>query len=164
MTYCVSCQLSILSEQIERKVLHLPLESEKPSQIHGTCTHSPLLSSAFEGMTATSQRVKILKPILGSPTDSLFFFFFSLSQRAAEIRDPTDITAFTLFPLRSRRLCCYPPRAQYDPRTLCCYFQYKISIQGLLDASHCLFLTPPTCFPLNARQIEHFWKLALGAP
>lgn len=86
MTYCVSCQLSILSEQIERKVLHLPLESEKPSQIHGTCTHSPLLSSAFEGMTATSQRVKILKPILGSPTDSLFFFFpFPSEQRKSGI-------------------------------------------------------------------------------
>lgn len=97
------------------------------------------------------------------PHSILFFFFFLLLQRA-EIGDPTDITAFTLFPLCSRRLCCYPPRAQCDPRTLCCYFQYKISIQGLLDASHCLFLTPPTCFPLNTRQIGHFWKLALPRP
>lgn len=96
--------------------------------------------------------------------NSILSFFFLSSQRAAEIGDPTDITEFTLFPLCSRRLCCHPPRAQYDPQTLCCYFQYKISIQGLLDASHCLFLTPPTCFPLNARQIEHFWKLALSRP
>lgn len=78
MTYCVSCKLSIPSEQIERKVLHLPLESEKPSEIHGTCTRSPSLSSAFERMTATSQRVKNLKPILGSPTVFFFFFFLLL--------------------------------------------------------------------------------------
>lgn len=82
--------------RLKEKVSHLPLDSEKPSERHGTCTHSPLLSSAFEGMTATSQRVKILKPILGSP--AVFFFFF-FSQRAAEIRDPTDITELTLFPL-----------------------------------------------------------------
>lgn len=64
--------------RLKEKVLHLPLESEKPSEIHGTCTHSPSLSSAFEGMTATSQRVKILKPTLGSPTVFFFFFFFFL--------------------------------------------------------------------------------------
>lgn len=43
-----------------------------------------------------------------------------------------------------------------SPPTLCCYFQYKISIQGLLDASHCLFFRPAARFLLNARQIEHF--------
>lgn len=104
-------------------------------------------------MTATSQRVKILKPILGSP--AVF-----LSHWAAEIRDPTDITEFSLFPslpvlplLLSSEGAVWPPNT---PDTLCCYFRYKISIQGLLDAFQCLFSTPPTQFLLNARQFEHF--------
>lgn len=153
MTYWINTQLSILPMQIERKVSHLPLDSEKPSERHGTCTHSPLLSSAFEGMTATSQRVKILKPILGSP--AVFSFFFPSEQRKSGILQTSQNSLY--FPCACACLCCYPPRAQYDPLTLCCYFQYKISIQGLLDASYCLFFTPPTWFSLNARQIEHFF-------
>lgn len=124
--------------------------SEKPSEWHGTCTHSPLLSPSFERMTATSQWVKNLKPILGSP--ALFFFF----HWEAEIRDPTDITEFTLFPLLLVLSLLLSSEGSVWPPTLCCYFQCKISIQGLLDASHCLFFTPPTWFSLNARQIEHF--------
>lgn len=129
--------------------------------------HAPILPRyqvPLKGWQLHHSESKFWSQHLAAQQYSFSFSFFSSSQRAAEIGDPTDITAFTLFPLRSRRLCCHPPRAQCDPRTLCCYFQYKISIQGLLDASHCLFLTPPTCFPLNARQIEHFWKLALLRP
>lgn len=51
--------------------------SEKPSERHGTCTHSPSLSPSFERMTATSQRVKNLKPYLAA--HCWFFFLFSLS-------------------------------------------------------------------------------------
>lgn len=87
--------------------------SEKPSERHGTCTHSPLLSPSFERMTATSQRVKNLKPYLAA---QLWFFFFSF-RWAAELRDPTDITEFTLFPslpllslLLSSKGSAWPPR------------------------------------------------------
>lgn len=107
-------------------------------------------------MTATSQWVKIVKPILGSP--AVFFFF--TEQRKSGILQTSQNSLY--FPCCLCSLCCYSLKAQYDPQTqqaLCCYFQYKISIQELLDASQCLFSTPtPTRFSLNARQIEHFWN------
>lgn len=84
-----------------------------------------------------------------------YFFFLHW---AAEIRDPTDITEFTLFPLLPVLSLLLSSEGSVWPPTLCCYFQYKISIQGLLDASQCLFSTPPSRFSLNARQIEHFWS------
>lgn len=90
----INITLSIRSMQIS--VLHLFLDLRKIlSERHGTRTHSPLLSRAFERMTATSQQVKILKLVLGR----LAVFFSPLfSKLAVEIRDPTDIIQFTLFP------------------------------------------------------------------
>lgn len=84
------------------------------------------------------------------------WYFFIFFHWAAEIRDPTDITEFTLFPLLPVLSLLLSSEGSVWPPTLCCYFQYKISIQGLLDASQCLFSTPPTRLSLNARQIEHF--------
>lgn len=89
-----------------------------------------------------------------------YFFFFFTEQRKSGILQTSQNSLY--FPCCLCSLCCYPLKAQYDPQTqqpLCCYFQYKISIQGLLDASQCLFSTcTPTWFSLNARQIEHFWN------
>lgn len=155
MTCWINTQLSILSMQIEIEVLHLPLDFRK-AQWKTWYMHPFPLAIHFlwkdDSYITVSQNFEA-----NTWQPSGFFFFFHW---AAEIRDPTDITEFTLFPLLpvlplllSSKGSVWPPNT---PDTLCCYFQYKISIQGLLDAPQCLFSTPPTRFSLNARQIEHF--------
>ena len=148
--------------QIEIEVLHLSVDFRKKelSERHGTCTHSPCYPHPLKGWQLHHSESKFWSQYLAAEQ---YFFFFT--HWAAEIRDPTDITEFTLFPLLpvlplllSSKGSVWPPNT---PDTLCCYFQYKISIQGLLEASQCLFSTPPTWFSLNARQIEHFRELAL---
>lgn len=155
MTCWINTRLSILSMQIEIEVLHLPLDFRKSSvkdMVHAPIP--PRYPLPLKGWQLHHSESKIWSQYLAAQR----YFFFS--HWAAEIRDPTDITEFTLFPLLpvlplllSSEGSEWPPNT---PATLCCYFQYKISIQGLLDASQCLFSTPPTRFSLNARQIEHF--------
>lgn len=132
--------------------------SERPSERHGTCTHSPSLSPSFERMTATSQRVKNFKLYLAAQRQFFFLPFFSPlsggtrgSYRHHRICF-ISLAASALSVVILWRLRMTPP----PPPTLCCYFQYKKSIQGLLDASRCLFFRPTARFLLNARQIEHF--------
>lgn len=89
------------------------------------------------------------------PRTSFFFFFFFAERRNSGILQTSQNSLY--FPRCLCSLCCYPLKTQYDlpPLTLCCYFQYKISIQGLL-AARCLFFCPSARFLLNTRQIEHF--------
>lgn len=154
MTYWINTQLSILSMQIEIEVLHLPLDFRK-AQWKTWYMHPFPLAINFlwkdDSYITVSQNFEA-----NTWQPSSIFFFSSTEQRKSGILQTSQNSLY--FPCCLCSLCCYPLRAQYDPPTLCCYFQYKISIQGLLDASHCLFFTPPTWFSLNARQIEHFWN------
>lgn len=84
--------------------------SEKPSERHGTCTHSPSLSPSFERMTATSQRVKNLKPYLA---DCFFFFSLFAERRNSGILQTSQNSLY--FPCCLCSLCCYPLKAQHDP-------------------------------------------------
>lgn len=152
----INTQLSILSMQIEKEVLHLTLDFRKaqwktwymhpfPLAIHFLWKDDSYITASqnFEANTWQCSNI------------SLFFFLST-----AEIRDPTDITEFALFPLLPVLPLLLSSEGSVWPQNtldiLCCYFQYKISIQGLLDASQCLFSFSPTQFSLNARQIERF--------
>lgn len=128
--------------RLKEKSCIFPWTSERLSERHGTCTHSPCYPLPLKGWQLHHSESKFWSQYLAAQR----YFFFS--HWAAEIRDPTDITEFTLFLLLpvlplllSSEGSVWPPNT---PDTLCCYFQYKISIQGLLDASQCLFSTPPT--------------------
>lgn len=155
MACWINTGLSILSMQIEEEVLHLPLDFRK-AQWKTWYMHPFPLAIHFLWKDDSYIRVSQNFEANTWQRSNIFFFF----HWAEEIRDPTDITEFTLFPLLpvlplllSSEGSVWPPNTA---DSLCCYFQYKISIQGLLDASQCLFSSPPTQFPLNARQIEHF--------
>ena len=154
MTYWINTQLSILSMQIEIEVLHLPLDFRK-AQWKTWYMHPfpPCYPPPLKGWQLHHSESKFWSQYLAAQR-YFFFFFFLTEQRKSGILQTSQNSLY--FPCCLCSLCCYPLKAQYDPPTLCCYFQYEISIQGLLDASQCLFSTPPTRFSLNARQIEHF--------
>lgn len=155
MTHWINTQLSILSMQIEIEVLHLSLDFRK-AQWKTWYMHPFPLAIYFlwkdDSYITVSQK---FEANTWQPS-SIFFHW------VAEIGDPTDITEFTLFPLLLVCALLLSSEGLVWPPTLCCYFQYEISTQGLLDASLCLFFTPPTWLSLNARQIEHFWNWHLG--
>lgn len=158
MTWWNKMHFSIVSMQIEKEVLHLPVDFRK-AQWKTWYMHPFPLAIHFLWKDDSYIRVsQIFEANTWQQSD--FFFFFP--HWAAEIRDPKDITEFTLFPLLpvlplllSSEGSVWPPNT---PDTLCCYFHYKISIQGLLDASRCLLSSQPTRLSLNVRQIEHFWN------
>lgn len=148
--------------QIEAEVLHLLLDFwKKLSERHATRTHSPLLFTSFERMTATSQQVKILKLVLGST--AVFFFFFSSEQRKSGILQTSQNSLY--FPGCLCSLCCYPLKAQYDPQIhqtlFVVIFNIKypfrdylmlLSVYSLLDAYTLL---------TKCKTNWAFWKLAL---
>lgn len=138
--------------QIEIEVLHLPLDFRKAQWKTWYMHPFPL---AIHFLWKDDSYITVSQNFEANTWQPSGIFFFHW---AAEIRDPTDITEFTLFPLLPVLSLLLSSEGSVWPPTLCCYFQYKISIQGLLDASQCLFSTPPSRFSLNARQIEHFWS------
>lgn len=97
-----------------------------------------LLSTSLGRMTATSQRVKNSEA--NTWQQSFFFSFLFTEEWKSGIRQTSQNSLY--FPCCLCSRCCYPLRATHDPETLCCYFQYKISIEGLLDVLQCLFSTP----------------------
>lgn len=113
-------------------------KKKKHSERHGTCTHSSCYPLLWEGWQLHHSESKILKPILGSR--AFFFSFLFTEEWKSGIRQTSQNSLY--FPCCLCSRCCYPLRATHDPETLCCYFQYKISIEGLLDVLQCLFSTP----------------------
>lgn len=155
MTCWIKTQLSILSMQIEIKVLHLLLDFRKAQWKTWYMHPFPL---AIHFLWKDDSYITVSQNCEANTWQPSGIFF--TEQRKSGILQTSQNSLY--FPCCLCSLCCYSLKAQYDPQTqqaLCCYFQYKISIQELLDASQCLFSTPtPTWFSLNARQIEHFWN------
>lgn len=149
MTYWINTKLSILSMQIEIEVLHLPLDFRKAQWKTWYMHPFPL---AINFLWKDDSYITVSQNFEANTWQPSSIFF--TEQRKSGILQTSQNSLYFPCCLCSLLLSSEGP---VWPPTLCCYFQYKISIQGLLDASHCLFFTPPTCFSLNARQIEHFW-------
>lgn len=157
MTRWINTQLSILFMQIEMEVVHLPLDFRTAQWKTWYMHPFPL---AIHSLWKDDSYITASQNFDANTWQCSNVFFFFLFHSTAEIRDPTDITEFTLFPLLPVLSCCYPLKARYDPQThqthFVVIFNIKYPFRDYLMLLCVSSPPPPTQLSLNARQIEHF--------
>lgn len=113
MTHWINTQLSILSMQIEKEVLHLTLDFRKaqwktwymhpfPLAIHFLWKDDSYITASQNSEANTWQHSNIL------------LFFFTQQRKSGILQTSQNLL---YFPCCLCSLCCYPLKAQYDPQT-----------------------------------------------
>lgn len=127
MTCWFKAQLSIISMQIEKEVLHLPLDFRKaqwktwymhpfPLAIHFLWKNDSYITASLKFEANTWQ-----------PNGIFFLLFLFTEQRKSGILQTSQRTLY--FPWCLCFLCCYPLRAQYDPQTHQAHFVVIFNIK-----------------------------------
>lgn len=136
-------------------------KKKKHSERHGTCTHSSCYPLLWEGWQLHHSESKILKPILGSR--AFFFLFFSL--RSGNQGSDRHHRIHFISHAASAPAVVILWGLRMTPRHFVVIFNIKYPLRDYLMFCSVYSPPPPTCFSLNARQIEHLsWLLHLKEP